>query len=156
MMTHMLRNPRYQKRDTCTNPSYSRQSFHHSFVSSPYPHRPSHRASLLSPHTHHTSQLSPPNHTSIDHSRSSRQPNSPALPQSSLEHRTHRRAFPPELHQDHLRRSMMISIWAALCRWHLEKGFKGYIKVAEAPPHPNAFDIARKRNVDTVTNAMVR
>ena len=45
---------------------------------------------------------------------------------------------------------------AALRRWLLEKGLEGYIKVAEAPPHPDAFNIARKLNVDTVTNAMVR
>ena len=51
---------------------------------------------------------------------------------------------------------MMIRISTALRRWLLEKGFEGYIKVAEALPHPNALDIAKKLNVDTVTNAMVR
>ena len=51
---------------------------------------------------------------------------------------------------------MTISISVALRRWRLEKGFEGYIRVAEAPPHPDAFDIARKLNVDTITNAMVR
>ena len=51
---------------------------------------------------------------------------------------------------------MTIAISTALRRWLLEKGFEGYIKVAEAPPHPNALDIAKKLNVDTVTNAMVR
>ena len=30
------------------------------------------------------------------------------------------------------------------------------MRVAEAPPHPEAFDIAKKLNVDTVTNATVR
>ena len=156
MMTHRLRNPRYQKRDTYTNPSYSRQSIHHASVYSPHPHRPSHRASLLSPHTHRTSQSSPPNHTSIDHSHSALQPNSPVLPQSSPDHRAHRRASQHELHQDHSIRSMTINISTALRRWLLEKGLEGYIKVAEAPPHPDAFNIARKLNVDTVTNAMVR
>ena len=38
----------------------------------------------------------------------------------------------------------------------MEKGFEGYIRVAEAPPHPDAFDIAKKLKVDTMTNAMVR
>ena len=51
---------------------------------------------------------------------------------------------------------MTIVISAALRRWLLEKGFEGYIKVAEAPPHPEASDIAKRLNVDTVTNAMVR
>ena len=150
MMTHRLRNPRYQKRDTYT---YSRQSIHHSSVYSPHSHRPSHRASLLSPYTHRTSQSSPPNHTSIDHS--ALQPNSPVLPQSSPDHRAHRHASRHELHQDHAIRSMTINISTALRRWLLEKGLEGYIKVAEAPPHPDAFNIARKLNVDTVTNDMV-
>ena len=35
-------------------------------------------------------------------------------------------------------------------------GFKGYIQVAEAPPHPDAQEIARKLNIDTVTNASIR
>ena len=51
---------------------------------------------------------------------------------------------------------MTIVISTALRRWLLEKGFEGYIRVAVAPPHPDAFDIAKKLNVDTVTNAMVR
>ena len=51
---------------------------------------------------------------------------------------------------------MTISISATLRRWLLEKGSEGYIRVVEAPPHPDAFNIARKLNVDTVTNAMVR
>ena len=53
-------------------------------------------------------------------------------------------------------RSMTINISTALRRWLLEKGLEGYIKVTEAPPHPDAFNIAQKLNVDTVTNAMVR
>ena len=51
---------------------------------------------------------------------------------------------------------MKIVISTALRRWHLEKGFEGYIKVAEAPPHPDASNIAKKLNVDTVMNTMVR
>ena len=38
----------------------------------------------------------------------------------------------------------------------MERGFEGYIKVAEAPPNPDALDIAKKLNVDTITNAMVQ
>ena len=51
---------------------------------------------------------------------------------------------------------MKIGICVALRQLLLEKDFEGYIKVAEAPPHPDAFDIAKKLNVDTLTNAMVR
>ena len=51
---------------------------------------------------------------------------------------------------------MLITISGALRKWLLEKGFEGYIRVAEAPPHPEALDIAKKLNVDTVTNATVR
>ena len=133
MMTHRLRIPRYQKRDTYI---YSRQSIHHSSVYSPHPHRPSHRTSLLSPYTHRTSQSSPPNHTALD--LSALQPNSPVLSQSSPDHQAHKH----ELHQDHATRAMTINILTALRRWLLEKGLEGYIKVAEAPPHPDAFNIA--------------
>ena len=51
---------------------------------------------------------------------------------------------------------MTINISTDLQRWLLEKGLEGYIKVAEAPPHPDAFNIAQKLNVDTITNTMVR
>ena len=51
---------------------------------------------------------------------------------------------------------MTIVIFAALRRWLLEKGFEGHIRVVEAPPQPEAFNIAKKLNVDTVTNATVR
>ena len=51
---------------------------------------------------------------------------------------------------------MTINISAALRRWLIEKGLDGYIKVAEAPPHPDAFNIAQKLNVETITNTMVR
>ena len=50
---------------------------------------------------------------------------------------------------------MTIIISAALRRWLLEKGFEGFIKVTEAPPHPDAFDMAKKLNADTVMNATV-
>ena len=137
MRTHRLRNPRYQKRDTYI---YSRQNIHHSSVYSPHLHRPSHRTSLLSPYTHRTSQSSPPNHIALD--LSALQPNPPVLPQSSPDHRTHRHTSRHELHQDHATRSMTINISTALRQWLLEKGLEGYIKVAEAPPHPDAFNIA--------------
>ena len=51
---------------------------------------------------------------------------------------------------------MPVPISAGLHKWLLEKGFEGYIRVAEAPSHPDALDIAKKLNVDTVTNATIR
>ena len=51
---------------------------------------------------------------------------------------------------------MSITTSAALHRWFLEKGFEGYIKVTKAPTHPNALEIAKKLNVDTVMNATIQ
>ena len=38
----------------------------------------------------------------------------------------------------------------------MEKRLDGYIRVAEAPAHPEALEIAQKLNIDTVTNATIR
>ena len=38
----------------------------------------------------------------------------------------------------------------------LGKGFEGYIRVAEAAPHPEALDIAKKLNVETMMNVTIR
>ena len=43
----------------------------------------------------------------------------------------------------------MIIISPALRQWLHEKGFEGYIRVAEAPPHPDAHEVAKKLNVRT-------
>ena len=51
---------------------------------------------------------------------------------------------------------MPIPISLALRRWLLEKGFEGYIWVAKAPQHPDAQEIAKKLNVDTVMNGSIR
>ena len=51
---------------------------------------------------------------------------------------------------------MSITISTALSRWLLEKAFDGYIKVAEAPTHPDALEMAKKLNVDIATNAAIR
>ena len=51
---------------------------------------------------------------------------------------------------------MPVPITTTLHRWLLEKGFEGYIRVAEAPSHPDALDIAKKLKMDTVTNATIR
>ena len=50
----------------------------------------------------------------------------------------------------------MIIISPALRQWLNEKGFEGYIRVAEAPPHPDAHEVAKKLNVDTITNASIK
>ena len=51
---------------------------------------------------------------------------------------------------------MLITTSVALRRWLLEKGFEGYNKVVEAPSHPDALDITKNFNVDTLTNASIR
>ena len=47
-------------------------------------------------------------------------------------------------------------ITTALRNWLAECGLQGFIKVAEAPPHPNATEIASKLNIETLTDSMVR
>ena len=51
---------------------------------------------------------------------------------------------------------MPIFISPALRRWLHDKSFGGYIRVAEVPPHPDAQEVAKKLNVDTITNASIR
>ena len=50
---------------------------------------------------------------------------------------------------------LLLTISATLRRWLLKMGFEGYIKVADVPAHPNALEITKKLNVDTVTNATI-
>ena len=38
----------------------------------------------------------------------------------------------------------------------MEKSLEGFIKVAEAPPHPNATEIASKLNIETIIDSMLR
>ena len=47
-------------------------------------------------------------------------------------------------------------ITTALRNWLTENGLQGFIKVAEAPPHPNATEIASKLNIETITDSMIR
>ena len=51
---------------------------------------------------------------------------------------------------------MPIFISPALRQWLHDKGFEGYIRVAGTPPHPDAQEVAKKFNVDTITNASIR
>ena len=97
----------------------------------------------------------------------------PSTVNSSLSPRSHRSSYSPRSPPDHRTRAfqdthlapnihkpppltMPIIMSAALRRWLLEKGFEGYIRVAESLPHPGALDIANKLNVDTITNATLR
>ena len=152
IMTHRFRNPRPQKEDTYTNSGHFRQSFHHHSSPPPYLHRSGHLTNHPSPHLHRSAHRA--NHLS----RSPPHPNSPSFPLSSPDHKTRRSSIPQTSLAPHepLSLPMKIVISTALRRWILEKGFEGYIRVAEATPHPDAFDIAKKLNVDTVMNAMVR
>ena len=49
--------------------------------------------------------------------------------------------------------TMPIKVSMELRQWLQDHGLGGYIKVAEAPPHPNALDIGMKINIDRLTNA---
>ena len=51
---------------------------------------------------------------------------------------------------------MTISVTLALRKWLTDHGLQGFIQVAEAPPHPNATEIASKLNIETLTDSMVR
>ena len=51
---------------------------------------------------------------------------------------------------------MTIEISLALRERLHDKGLEGYIRVAEAPPHPDAHEVAKKLNVDTITNASIK
>ena len=88
-------------------------------------------------------------------------PRSPRSPRSPAFHRHHgyrnlHGLTPNHSSHDPCHASMLIPIFLALRRWLLEKGFKGYIQVAEAPPHPDAQEIAKKLNVDRITNGNIR
>ena len=43
-----------------------------------------------------------------------------------------------------------------LRNWLADHGLQGFIQVVEAPPHPNAMEMANKLNIETLTNSMVR
>ena len=95
------------------------------------------------------------------HSQALCSPRAPRSPRSPAYHRQHgpqhSRALTPN-HSSHnpCHASMSIPISSTLRRWLLEKGFEGYIQIAEVPPHPNAQEIAKKLNIDTITNASIR
>ena len=87
--------------------------------------------------------------------RSHRSPPSPSSPSYHRAQVRHSQQSSPISHEPN-HPTMPIPISAALRRWLMEKRLDGYIRVAEAPPHPDALDIARKLNIDTVTNTSIR
>ena len=139
--THRFRNSRSQKVESIRfSDQFRKQTLAHSSPlrssHSPYPHRstqPFHHCSR-SPRRHHSS--------SSPHSSPDRRARDSSNPQAS-----------PSSHEPS---PMTIVISAAFRRWLREKGFEGCIRVTEAPPHPEAFNIAKKLNVDTITNATIR
>ena len=46
-------------------------------------------------------------------------------------------------------------ITSALRNWLVGHGLQGFIRVLEAPPHPNATEIASRLNIETLTDSMV-
>ena len=55
-----------------------------------------------------------------------------------------------------IRKTMPIDISPILRRWLHDHGLAGYIRVVEAPTHPNTHDMAEKINIETITNASIR
>ena len=113
------RNPRPQKKDRDRFLSHSQTQTSSSHSPRRSSHSPSH--CRVVPITH----------------RSSRSHQSPSPSRSSPEHR-HRKCknHPSSVNPcEPSPFTMTIAISTALRRWLLEKGFEGYIKVAEAPPH---------------------
>ena len=51
---------------------------------------------------------------------------------------------------------MTIIVTSVLRNWLADHGLQGFIQVVEAPPHPNAMEMANKLNIETLTNSMVR
>ena len=51
---------------------------------------------------------------------------------------------------------MTIIVTSVLRNWLADHGLQGFIQVVEAPPHPNAMEMASKLNIETLTNSMVR
>ena len=51
---------------------------------------------------------------------------------------------------------MTIIITSTLMKWLTDHSLQGFIRVAEAPPQPNALEMASKLNIDTLMNSMVR
>ena len=51
---------------------------------------------------------------------------------------------------------MTIIITSTLMKWLTDHSLQGFIRVAEAPPQPNALEMASKLSIDTLTNSMVQ
>ena len=51
---------------------------------------------------------------------------------------------------------MTTIITTALRNWLTENGLQGFIQVVEAPPHPNATEIAFRLNIESITDSMIR
>ena len=93
-----------------------------------------------------TRKQSSNSHRSLSSSRSLSSPLSrktPSLPESYSSHAHHLSEMPT-------------IITTALRNWLTKNGLQGFIKVAEAPPHPNATEIASKLNIETIIDSMLR
>ena len=112
------------------------------FLETPHTSSQKGRNSHFSP----TCKQSSNSHRSLSSSRSLSSPlsrSSPSLPESHSSHAHHLSEMPTIL-------------TTALRNWLAENGLQGFIKVAEAPPHPNATEIVSKLNNETITYSMLR
>ena len=73
------------------------------------------------------------------------------LTQSSLSSSHPQHSCSPSRHPS----KMTIIITSVVRKWLMDHGLQGFIQVAKTPPHPNAFEMASKLNIDTLTNSMV-
>ena len=105
-------------------------------------HSPPTRRQTSHPHRSHNPLCSTRPHRSLLSLRSSFSPSKaliPTQPQASAPHS-----------------EMPIIITISLRNWLTENGLQGFILVAEAPPHPNATEIASRINIETITDSILR
>ena len=107
-----------------------------------------------------SSQKGKNGHSSPTRKQSTNPPRSLSSPRSIsslLKHRSLSLLDPQRSRSpNHPHPEMPTIITTTLRNWLTERGLQGFIKVAEAPPHPNATEIASKLNIETLTDSMVR
>ena len=119
----------------------------HRFLETYIPSSQKSKTSHFSP----TRKQAPYSHLSLKPSRSSLGSNISA-PSISVRapslSQTHSQHAPPQPSE------MPTNLTTALRNWLMENGLQGFIQVAEAPPHPNATEIASRLNIETITDSM--
>ena len=102
-------------------------------------HSPPTRIQTSYPHRSHNPLCSTCPHRSLLSLRSSFSPTNALLPAQ------------PHASAPHSEMPIII-----IRNWLTENGLQGFILVAEAPPYPNATEIASRINIETITDLMLR